>query len=53
LNQPTPTDALPVGWGYKPTLTGMKKSFKDQFKERLKKCRAGLKDKVQKDFRLD
>lgn len=35
LNQPLPSDKPPVGWGYKPDPKGIKKSFRDQFKERM------------------
>jgi SPP1 gp7 family putative phage head morphogenesis protein len=35
LNQPEPSDKPAPGWGYKPDTKGIKKSFRDQFKERM------------------
>jgi SPP1 gp7 family putative phage head morphogenesis protein len=50
LNQPNPADQPPTGWGYKPNTAGMKKSFKDQFKERLKKSPSWIQKIIKKIF---
>ena len=38
LNQPLPKDSPLPGWGYKPDTKGIKRSFRDQFKERMAKA---------------
>jgi hypothetical protein len=50
LNQPAPSTPAADGWGYKPDVQGVKKSFVDQIKERLKKAPSWLQKLIRAIF---
>jgi hypothetical protein len=52
LNQLAPSTPAADGWGYKPDVQGVKKSFVDQIKERLKKAPSWLQKIIRAIFLL-